>query len=234
MRKIIIAIDGYAGCGKSTTAKKVAEALNYAYIDTGAMYRAVTLYFITQEINLQDIQAIQQALQNIQIHFQYNPAKKKSDTYLNGKNVEDEIRKMYVSKQVSQVSAIAEVRQVMVAQQQQMGENKGIVMDGRDIGTHVFPQAELKIFMSAAILTRAKRRQLELQEKGQPLNIEEIIQNLESRDHIDTHRKENPLRRATDAYHLDTSSHTIESQSDYVIALAKKLENELEIVSESC
>jgi cytidylate kinase len=166
MPKIIVAIDGYSSCGKSTTAKLVARQLNYPYIDTGAMYRAVTLYFIQNHISLTNPKEIENALSKVHISFRRHPELGRNDTYLNGLNVEDEIRKMYVSEQVSEVSAIAEVRHALVAQQQRMGKTKGIVMDGRDIGTVVFPQAELKIFMTADPHIRAQRRQLELMEKG--------------------------------------------------------------------
>ncbi len=221
-KKIIIAIDGYAGCGKSTTAKAVAESLNYIYIDTGAMYRAVTLYFLENDIDITQIQSVKKALSSLSIDFQYNPQTQRSDVYLNGKNVEKEIRKMYVSQKVSEVSRILEVRQAMVAQQQAMGKEKGIVMDGRDIGTVVFPDAELKIFMNAGIGVRARRRQAELQEKGESTALEEIIENLSARDLIDTTRKESPLKQAEDAILLDSSQLSIAQQTEYVIELAKQ------------
>jgi cytidylate kinase len=220
MKKIIIAIDGYSACGKSTTAKMVASRLGYIYIDSGAMYRAVTLYFCENHISSTNPHQVAQALANIHIQFVHNPKNEKNETYLNGSNVEEEIRKMYISGKVSEVSAISEVRKAMVYLQQQMGKKRGLVMDGRDIGTCVFPDAELKIFMTADIMIRAQRRQEELLEKNETVDIDEIIKNLQMRDHLDTTRKENPLRMAEDAYLLDNTSITIEEQIEYVISLA--------------
>ncbi len=219
MRKIIIAIDGHSGCGKSTTAKHVADRLNYLYIDTGAMYRAVTLYFLENFISYSNPKEIQKALSNIHLQFHRNEHTAANEIFLNGLNVEEEIRKMYVSEQVSQVSAIPEVRHMLVDQQRKMAKRGGIVMDGRDIGTNVFPNAELKIFVTADIGIRAGRRQLELLEKGQEVDLDEIIQNLNERDRIDTTRKENPLRKADDAFVLDTSYFMIDEQVDYVVSL---------------
>lgn len=220
MRKIIIAIDGYSACGKSTTAKMVASRLGYIYIDSGAMYRAVTLYFCQNHISSTIPHKVAQALDNIHIQFVHNPKNEKNETYLNGLNVEEEIRKMYISEKVSEVSAIPEVRKAMVYQQQQMGKKRGLVMDGRDIGTCVFPDAELKIFMTADITVRAQRRQEELLEKNELVDIEDIVKNLQMRDHLDTTRKENPLRKAEDAYLLDNTAITIDEQIDFVISLA--------------
>ncbi|MCE7059598.1 (d)CMP kinase [Dyadobacter sp. CY343] len=220
MPKIIVAIDGYSSCGKSTTAKQVAKQLNYPYIDTGAMYRAVTLYFIQNHITLTNPKEVELALNSIQISFRRHAELGRNDTYLNGINVEDEIRKMYVSEKVSDVSAIAEVRHALVAQQQRMGKMKGIVMDGRDIGTVVFPQAELKIFMTADPLIRAQRRQTELLEKGELVGLAEIAENLKMRDHIDTHRAESPLRQAQDAIYIDNSLMTLDEQVELVVRLA--------------
>ncbi|MGD1839508.1 MAG: (d)CMP kinase [Thermonemataceae bacterium] len=220
MKKIIVAIDGYSACGKSTTAKLVAAQLNYAYIDTGAMYRAVTLYFIENHIALTNPKEVTQALRDINISFQPNPKTQRSDTYLNGINVENEIRKMYVTQQVSPVSAITEVRKTLVAEQQKMGKRKGVVMDGRDIGTTVFPEAEVKVFMDADLTVRAHRRQKELMEKGETLNLEEIVHNLKERDRIDTTREESPLRKAADAHYLDTTYMTIDEEVEYVLHLA--------------
>jgi len=220
MPKIIVAIDGYSSCGKSTTAKLVAKQLNYPYIDTGAMYRAVTLYFLQNHISQTNIKEIENALNQIHISFRRHPELGRNDTYLNGLNIEDEIRKMYVSEKVSDISAIAEVRHALVAQQQRMGKTKGIVMDGRDIGTVVFPQAELKIFMTADPLIRAQRRQLELLEKGELIGLAEISENLRMRDHIDTHRSESPLRQAEDAVYIDNSLMTLDEQVDMVVRLA--------------
>ncbi len=218
MRKIIIAIDGYSACGKSSTAKMVAEALGYIYIDSGAMYRAVTLYFHEHHVTLSNEREVEKALEGISIEF-----KRHDDglhTYLNGMNVEDEIRKMYVSQNVSEVSALAAVRRQMVGQQQKMGKHKGVVMDGRDIGTVVFPDAELKVFMMAEMSVRAYRRQLELLNKQQMLNLDEIVENLEKRDHIDSTRAESPLTQAEDALILDTTNLTLEEQADIVVGMA--------------
>ncbi|WP_138481866.1 (d)CMP kinase [Dyadobacter bucti] len=220
MPKIIVAIDGFSSCGKSTTAKLVARQLNYPYIDTGAMYRAVTLYFIQNHIALTNPKETGQALADVHISFRRHPELGRNDTYLNGLNVEDEIRKMYVSEKVSDVSAIAEVRHALVAQQQRMGKTKGIVMDGRDIGTVVFPQAELKIFMTADPMIRAQRRQLELMEKGELVGLAEIAENLKMRDHIDTTRSESPLRQADDAVYIDNSLMTLDEQVELVVRLA--------------
>jgi len=232
MRKIIIAIDGYSACGKSTTAKMVAAKLGYGYIDTGAMYRATTLYFKEHYINLTNPKAIKEALDNIHIQFMYNPKTDRNETYLNNLNVEDEIRKMYISENVSEVSAIAEVRKMMVAQQQKMAKKKGVVMDGRDIGTAVFPDAELKIFMEADINIRSARRQEELLSKKQVVDLDEIKENLQKRDMIDTTRVEGPLRKADDAFVVDSTFMTIEEQVDYVMNLVtvKIIENHLRLM----
>jgi CMP/dCMP kinase len=217
MKKIVVAIDGYSSCGKSTTAKYVAAELGYAYIDTGAMYRAVTLYFLTHLVSFTNPKEIRDALNNIEITFHYNPKSERNEIFLNGLNVEDEIRKMYISNQVSEVSVIVEVRHAMVAQQQKMGKKRGVVMDGRDIGTAVFPDAEVKFFMTADVDTRAKRRQQELLEKNQLVNLDEIKKNLLKRDLIDSTREESPLRRADDAHLLDTSHMTIDEQVEFVL-----------------
>ncbi|MBX0332708.1 (d)CMP kinase [Pontibacter sp. HSC-14F20] len=217
MKKIVIAIDGYSSCGKSTTAKLVAAELGYAYIDTGAMYRAVTLYFLEHHVSLTNPKEVNDALDKIDITFHYNPKAKRNEVFLNGLNVEDEIRKMYISNQVSEVSVVKEVRRAMVAQQQKMGRKRGVVMDGRDIGTAVFPDAEVKIFMTADVDTRARRRQDELLEKKQLINLDEIKQNLQKRDLIDSTRAESPLRRADDAFLLDTSHMTIDEQVEFVL-----------------
>jgi cytidylate kinase len=220
MRKIIIAIDGYSACGKSTTAKMLASKLGYAYIDTGAMYRATTLYFHEHYINLTNPKAISKALEEIHINFIYNPKLDESETYLNGLNVEDEIRKMYISDKVSEVSAITEVRRYMVGLQKKMGKKRGIVMDGRDIGTAVFPDAELKMFMLADMTVRAYRRQQELLERKQIVDLDDIVKNIEKRDLIDTTREEGPLKKADDAYVLDTTYMTVDEQVEYVMNLA--------------
>jgi CMP/dCMP kinase len=220
MKKIVIAIDGYSGCGKSTTAKAVASNLGYSYIDSGAMYRAVTLYFKENYINPAISSSVKKALDNIHIDFHYNPKEFRSETYLNGLNVEEEIRKMYIAESVSEVSAIPEVRESMVRQQKKMGKAKGVVMDGRDIGTKVFPNAELKIFMQADIQIRAQRRQLELLAKDQMVGLEEIIENLKKRDHIDSTRKESPLVQAEDSYLLDSTFMSFDEQVEFVVNLA--------------
>lgn len=217
MKKIIIAIDGYSGCGKSSTAKEAARALNFTYIDTGAMYRAVALYFCQHYIQLTNPKMVQKALDDIEISFKKNPATFESDTYLNGLNVEEDIRKMEVSDLVSDVSAIPEVRYKLVEQQRKLGKKRGIVMDGRDIGTVVFPDAELKIFMTADKDIRAGRRQLELLEKDQLVDLDQIMENLENRDKLDTERKEGPLRQAEDAIVIDTSHLTLEEQTEIVL-----------------
>lgn len=219
MHKITIAIDGYSSCGKSSTAKKVAKKLGYTYLDSGAMYRAVTLYFINNHISLTNPKEIERALSNIHIDFRLNDLGV-TDTYLNGLIVESEIRKLYVADLVSEVSSIKEVRLAMVDQQRKMGKRKGIVMDGRDIGTVVFPNAELKIFMTADPLIRAQRRQMELLEKGEMIELDEILTNLQKRDLIDTTRKESPLIKAQDAKEIDTSFMTLDEQIDMVCVLA--------------
>lgn len=221
MENIIIAIDGFAACGKSTTAKLVAEKLGYAYIDTGAMYRAVTLYFIRHQIDFQSAQEVTKALNNISINFVFDEASQSTQTYLNGENVEFDIRMMDVTKKVSEVAAISDVRSFLVAQQQEMGNNKRIVMDGRDIGTVVFPNAELKVFMTADMEARAVRRQNELQKKGRTVALEEIIENLSTRDFIDSNREDSPLRKANDAHVIDTSNITIDDQVNQIIELVK-------------
>lgn len=220
MYKIIIAIDGYSACGKSTTAKKVAENLRYTYVDTGAMYRAVTLYILDNHIPLAKTDEVAKALDEIDISFRRNLETLANETFLNGKNVEQEIRKMPVSDHVSQVSAIPEVRRLLVAQQQRMGKDKGLVMDGRDIGSVVFPQAELKVFMTADVKVRALRRQSELAEKGEIVPLEEILENLRKRDLYDTTRQESPLIQAEDAILLDNTYLTIDEQVDLVTSWA--------------
>jgi len=219
MRKIIIAIDGYSACGKSTTAKEVAKIIGYRYIDSGAMYRAVTIYFLDQHIALTNPKEIVNALQKIRITFQIN-GNGVTETFLNGLNVEKKIRKMRISENVSQVSAIKEVRAAMVQQQRKLGKDRGLVMDGRDIGTVVFPEAELKLFLTADILVRAFRRQRELLEKEDLVDLDTIIANLQKRDAIDSQRKESPLVQAGDAIVIDTTHITIDEQVDEVVRLA--------------
>ena len=220
MAKINIAIDGLSGCGKSSTAKAVAKTLGYKFIDTGAMYRAVTLYVLNEAVDLTSKESVIQALEQITIDFRYNQESQKNETFLNGQNVEEEIRSMRVAGSVSQVAAIKEVRVAMVAQQQQMGKDKGVVMDGRDIGSVVFPEAELKLFMTASTEVRAKRRQAELREKGEEVALDEIIKNLEERDRIDSTRDESPLIKVEDAIEVDTSNLLFEEQAQKVLDLA--------------
>lgn len=219
VKKIIIAIDGYSACGKSTTAKEVAKELNSRYIDSGAMYRAVTLYFLDHHVSLTNPKEVEKALQEIHITFIIN-SKGISETFLNGINIESAIRKMRISENVSQVSAIREVRLAMVDQQRKLGKERGIVMDGRDIGTVVFPEAELKVFLTADMLVRAFRRQKELLEKNDLVDIDEIVDNLTKRDQIDSTRKESPLIKADRAISIDTTHITIDEQVDEVIRLA--------------
>lgn len=213
----MIAIDGYSACGKSSTAKVVAGILNYSYIDTGAMYRAITYYFIEHYINYSNPKQVSKAMEQIHIDFVFNPKIGASETYLNGLNVEKEIRSMEVSNLVSEVSTIAEVRNTLVAQQRKMGKKKGIVMDGRDIGTTVFPDAELKIFMTADFQTRAERRQRELLETNELVDLEDVMGNLKKRDAIDTNRKESPLKKAEDALEIDTTHLTFEEQVEEIL-----------------
>ena len=222
MQKIVIAIDGYSGCGKSSTAKSVAQILGYTYIDSGAMYRAATLHFLNNHVVLSNPKDVSQYLESLEITFHSNPETGKQETFLNGLNVEDEIRSMRVSDYVSEVSKIKEVRTELVAQQQRMGKKKGVVMDGRDIGTVVFPSAELKVFMSADLNIRAERRQKELLERGELVALEKIVQNLAERDQIDTTRRESPLRKAEDAVELDTSLLEFEDQVNQIVSFAKE------------
>ncbi len=219
MRKIIIAIDGYSACGKSTTAKEVARILGYRYIDSGAMYRAVTYHFLERHVALTNPREVARALGEVSIQF-HRSSKGDNETFLNGLNVEKKIRKMRISENVSPVSTLREVRLAMVEQQRKMGKEKGIVMDGRDIGTVVFPEAELKLFLTADMLTRAFRRQKELLEKGDLVDLDAIIENLTARDRMDSTRSESPLRKADDALGLDTSHVTIDEQVDEVVRLA--------------
>ena len=212
MKKIIITIDGYSSCGKSTLAKQLANELQYTFIDSGAMYRAITLYFLRNHINWQEKKQVQSALENISLEFIYNAKTLKSDMHLNGENVATLIRDMLVSENVSDVSTIKEVREFAVAQQRKMGKQKGIVMDGRDIGTTVFPKAELKIFMIADTAVRVERRFKELFAKDPNITIEEVMNNLAMRDYIDTNREISPLRKADDAIVLDNSKITMEEQ----------------------
>ncbi len=221
-RDIVVAIDGYSGTGKSTTAKKVASELDYIYVDTGAMYRAVTLAFIRAGVESFLSGKIKTLLDEVDISFIKNSSTGLQETYLNGENVEEQIRGIEVSGRVSEVSAISEVRRKLVEQQRSMGANGGIVMDGRDIGTVVFPKADLKVFMTANDEVRAERRWLELKEKGKHISKEEVLENLRSRDEIDTSRVDSPLRQADDAILIDTSNISIKQQVKDILILAKR------------
>lgn len=225
-KKINIAIDGYSACGKSTTAKSVASALKYIYIDSGAMYRAVTLFILDEGIDVMDSEAVVARLNDIQIDFVYDSETQQCETFLNGKNVEREIRTLKVASKVSHISVIKEVRDKLVAWQREMSSNRGVVMDGRDIGTVVLPDAELKFFMTADTDTRSKRRQIELERNGKNLGLEEIKSNLLERDRIDTTRAESPLRKAEGAIEIDTTHLTFEKQIQIVIDKAKELIHE--------
>jgi cytidylate kinase len=221
---IIIAIDGYSSCGKSTLAIQLAERLSYKYVDTGAMYRALTLYLLKNQIDIHHPEMVAEALSNIQISFGLNEITQKQYTILNGENVEDEIRiNPRVASAVSVVSAQSEVRKFLVNQQQAFGATKGIVMDGRDIGTVVFPNAELKLFITAEPMIRAQRRLDELQEKGQHTTLEEVLANLQKRDLMDTTRADSPLLKATDAIEIDNSYLSRQDQLNKVLQLVKNL-----------
>jgi len=221
MKKITIAIDGHSSCGKSTMAKDLAREVGYVYVDTGAMYRSVTLYALRHDLFNEDgsvkTDALEQQMANIRISFKFNPETGRPDTYLNDECVEKEIRSLEVSNHVSPVAAIPFVRTAMVAQQQQMGKDKGVVMDGRDIGTTVFPDAELKIFVTASAKVRAQRRYDELKAKGMPADFDDILKNVEERDYIDSHREVSPLRKADDALELDNSNMTIPEQKQWLL-----------------
>ena len=215
--KIIITIDGWSSCGKSTLAKHLAKELGYVYIDSGAMYRAITLHFLRNHIDWTNPEAVHEAMGNISLEFIYNEKAKQSEMHLNGENVEYVIRDLVVAEKVSEVAAVKEVRDFAVAQQKKMGKKKGIVMDGRDIGTVVFPKAELKIFMTADNAVRVERRFKELYEKNPAITIEEVKANLEMRDYIDSHRAVSPLKQAKDALLLDNSNLTIRQQLEMAL-----------------
>jgi CMP/dCMP kinase len=222
-KKIIISIDGWSSCGKSTLAKQLAKELGYVYADSGAMYRAITLYFLRNHIDWTETKEVKEALKNINLEFVYNKASKQTEIYLNDENVEYVIRDLVIAEKVSDVAAIKEVREFAVAQQQKMGAKKGIVMDGRDIGTVVFPKAELKIFMTADNAVRVERRFKELYAKNPNITIEEVKANLEMRDYIDSHREVSPLRKAKSALELDNTNLTEKEQ----FSLALKWVNEI-------
>lgn len=224
MKKITIAIDGYSSTGKSTVAKQLADALGYVYVDSGAMYRAVTLFALENGIispEKFDRKKLIDALSSIQLNFKKNPETDKAEIYLNGKNVENDIRNLHVSEFVSPIATVHEVRVKLVAQQKQMGLEKGVVMDGRDIGTVVFPEAELKIFMNASSRQRAQRRYSELLARGEKVDFEDVLKNIEERDYIDTTRQDSPLIKAEDAVEIDNSEMNLEDQFHVALQLAK-------------
>lgn len=218
---IIITIDGWSSCGKSTLAKQLAKALGYVYVDSGAMYRAITVYFLRNSIDLDDKKEISDALKDINLEFVFNEKSQCSEIFLNEENVEYLIRDLIIAEKVSDVAAIKEVREFAVAQQKKMGKKKGIVMDGRDIGTVVFPKAELKIFMTADNAVRVQRRFRELYEKNPNITIEEVKNNLEMRDYIDSHREVSPLKQAKDAMVLDNTNFTEKEQFNKALGWAK-------------
>lgn len=221
MKKITIAIDGFSSCGKSTMAKDLAKKLGYVYVDTGAMYRTVTLYAMRNGLFNADGSVktadLERQMNKINITFKLNKTTERPDTYLNNELVENDIRTLEVSNHVSQIAAVPFVREAMVAQQQRMGKDKGVVMDGRDIGTTVFPEAELKVFVTASAEVRAQRRYDELKEKGMPADFNDILKNVQERDYIDSHREVSPLRKAPDAIELDNSHMTIAEQSAWLM-----------------
>lgn len=227
MKKITIAIDGFSSCGKSTMAKDLAKEIGYIYVDTGAMYRSVTLYALRHNLFNADgsirEEELKAQMKNINISFQLNKTTGKPDIFLNGENVEKDIRSMEVSSHVSPIAALSFVRAALVAQQQRMGAGKGIVMDGRDIGTVVFPDAELKIFVTASAEVRAQRRYDELKAKGMEANFNDILKNVEERDYIDSHRATSPLRKAPDAIELDNSNLTIAQQQQWLYEQYRKV-----------
>ena len=226
MKKITIAIDGFSSCGKSTMAKDLAKKLGYVYVDTGAMYRAVTLYAMRNGLFNADGSVktadLERQMNKINITFKLNKRAERPDTYLNNELVENDIRTLEVSNHVSQIAAVPFIREAMVAQQQRMGKDKGVVMDGRDIGTTVFPEAELKVFVTASAEVRAQRRYDELKEKGMPADFNDILKNVQERDYIDSHREVSPLRKAPDAIELDNSHMTIAEQSAWLMELVKQ------------
>ena len=227
MKKITIAIDGFSSCGKSTMAKDLAKEIGYIYVDTGAMYRSVTLYALRHNLFNADgsirEEELKAQMKNINISIQLNKTTGRPDTFLNGENVEKDIRSMEVSSHVSPIAALSFVRAALVAQQQRMGAGKGIVMDGRDIGTVVFPDAELKIFVTASAEVRAQRRYDELKAKGMEANFNDILKNVEERDYIDSHRATSPLRKAPDAIELDNSNLTIAQQQQWLYEQYRKV-----------
>ncbi len=221
-RKIIVTIDGLSSCGKSTLARQLAAELGYLYIDSGAMYRAVTLYFLRNNINFGNPNQVKNAIKDINLHFELNPFNQQSEIYLNGENVEYIIRDLLIAEKVSDVAAIKEVREFAVSEQQKLGRNKAIVMDGRDIGTTVFPNAEVKIFMIADEAVRVERRYTEMYDKNPNITIDEVKANIAMRDYIDSNREVSPLRKADDAVVLDNTNLTQKEQLKYALELVKK------------
>ena len=221
--KIIITIDGFSSCGKSTLARQLAQKLNYTYIDSGAMYRAITLYFLRNNVDWANVREIQNALKNISLEFIPNVHSRNTEIYLNGENVEFIIRDLIIAEKVSEVAALKEVRDFAVAAQQKIGKNKGIVMDGRDIGTTVFPNAEVKIFMVADEAVRVERRYAEMFHKNPNITLDEIKSNIAMRDYIDSNRKVSPLRKAADAIELDNTNLTEKEQLDFALKLVRKI-----------
>ena len=220
-KNIIITIDGWSSCGKSTLAKQLAKTLGYVYIDSGAMYRAITLFFLRYHIDWTDVKEVNEALKNVHLHFEYNDKLSQSEMFLNEENVEYVIRDLVIAEKVSDVASIAEVRTFAVAQQQQMGKKRSTVMDGRDIGTTVFPNADLKFFMNADISVRVQRRFKELFEKNPNITIDEVKSNLEMRDYIDSNREVSPLRKAEDAILLDNTHIGMSQQLDFALNIVK-------------
>ncbi len=223
MKKIVVTIDGWSSCGKSTLAKQLAKKLNYVYVDSGAMYRAITLYFIRNSVDITDMEAVKKALEEINLDFRFNETSQASEMFLNDENVEYVIRDLVIAEKVSDVAAIKEVRTFAVAAQQKMGTKKGIVMDGRDIGTVVFPKAEMKIFMTADNAVRVERRFKELYAKNPNITIEEVKNNLEMRDYIDSHREVSPLKQAKDAVVLDNTNITPDEQFKLALGWIKAI-----------
>ncbi|MCH5597674.1 (d)CMP kinase [Niabella ginsengisoli] len=222
-KKIIIAIDGMSSCGKSTIAKQLAQQLNYIYVDSGAMYRAITLYFLRNNIDIANTTQVKDALQEIELDFRFNEQSEQVEIFLNDENVEYLIREMIVAEKVSEVAALADVRAYAVSQQQKMGGKKGVIMDGRDIGTVVFPHAELKLFMVADNAIRVERRFKELYQKNPNITIEEVAHNIEMRDYIDANREISPLRKAKDAIEIDNTNLTPDEQLQKVLNLANSV-----------
>ena len=221
MKKIIIAIDGWSSCGKSTVAKQLAKKLNYIYVDSGAMYRAITLHFLRTSVDFDKPREINKALAEIELDFRFNEQTQQADMFLNDENVEYVIRDLVVAEKVSEVAALKEVREFAVAQQQKMGDKKGIIMDGRDIGTVVFPKAELKIFMTADNKVRVERRFKEMYAKNPNVTVEEVAENIQMRDYIDSNRAISPLRKAEDAVEIDNTHLTPEQQLEKAFRLAE-------------